>query len=82
VSGDLVACDCGFRGIGLEGNACPACFGAQVDEEYARLCATARKTRAHLEYGPGGGQRIVDVKVGRNDPCPCGSGRKHKKCCG
>lgn len=22
------------------------------------------------------------VKVGRNDPCPCGSGRKHKACCG
>jgi preprotein translocase subunit SecA len=22
------------------------------------------------------------VKVGRNDPCPCGSGKKHKKCCG
>ena len=21
-------------------------------------------------------------KVGRNDPCPCGSGRKFKKCCG
>lgn len=21
------------------------------------------------------------VKVGRNDPCPCGSGRKAKKCC-
>ena len=20
--------------------------------------------------------------VGRNDPCPCGSGRKYKKCCG
>lgn len=20
--------------------------------------------------------------AGRNDPCPCGSGRKHKKCCG
>ena len=20
-------------------------------------------------------------KVGRNDPCPCGSGKKHKKCC-
>ena len=20
-------------------------------------------------------------KVGRNDPCPCGSGRKHKQCC-
>jgi preprotein translocase subunit SecA len=23
-----------------------------------------------------------DTKVGRNDPCPCGSGKKHKKCCG
>jgi preprotein translocase subunit SecA len=23
----------------------------------------------------------TDAKVGRNDPCPCGSGRKHKKCC-
>ena len=23
----------------------------------------------------------VDKKVGRNDPCPCGSGKKYKKCC-
>lgn len=22
------------------------------------------------------------TKIGRNDPCPCGSGLKHKKCCG
>ena len=21
-------------------------------------------------------------KIGRNEPCPCGSGLKHKKCCG
>ena len=21
------------------------------------------------------------VKIGRNDPCPCGSGKKYKKCC-
>ncbi len=26
--------------------------------------------------------RVVDDKVGRNDPCPCGSGKKYKKCCG
>ena len=25
---------------------------------------------------------ITEVKVGRNDPCPCGSGKKYKKCCG
>ena len=24
----------------------------------------------------------AERKVGRNDPCPCGSGRKYKKCCG
>ena len=24
----------------------------------------------------------VSNKVGRNDPCPCGSGKKYKKCCG
>lgn len=23
----------------------------------------------------------VNIKVGRNDPCPCGSGKKYKKCC-
>ena len=23
-----------------------------------------------------------EPKIGRNDPCPCGSGRKYKKCCG
>jgi preprotein translocase subunit SecA len=25
---------------------------------------------------------VLEVKVGRNDPCPCGSGKKYKKCCG
>jgi preprotein translocase subunit SecA len=24
----------------------------------------------------------ADKKPGRNDPCPCGSGKKYKKCCG
>jgi uncharacterized protein len=27
-------------------------------------------------------ERREDPKVGRNDPCPCGSGKKYKKCCG
>ncbi len=26
--------------------------------------------------------RKTDKKVGRNDPCPCGSGKKYKQCCG
>ncbi|MHC4887438.1 MAG: YchJ family protein [Planctomycetota bacterium] len=27
-------------------------------------------------------ERREEPKVGRNDPCPCGSGAKYKKCCG
>ena len=27
-------------------------------------------------------QQVVSQKVGRNAPCPCGSGKKFKKCCG
>lgn len=27
-------------------------------------------------------QPIVKEKIGRNEPCPCGSGKKYKKCCG
>ena len=26
--------------------------------------------------------RREQPKIGRNDPCPCGSGKKYKKCCG
>lgn len=28
------------------------------------------------------GTVVTGKKVGRNDPCPCGSGKKYKKCCG
>ena len=28
------------------------------------------------------GAQKAKVKIGRNDPCPCGSGKKYKKCCG
>ena len=28
------------------------------------------------------GTVVKGKKIGRNDPCPCGSGKKYKKCCG
>ena len=31
---------------------------------------------------PAGSSTVRVTKVGRNDPCPCGSGLKYKKCCG
>lgn len=30
----------------------------------------------------GGGIPVTSEKIGRNEPCPCGSGKKYKKCCG
>jgi SWIM/SEC-C metal-binding protein len=27
-------------------------------------------------------QTRAEKQPGRNDPCPCGSGKKHKRCCG
>jgi preprotein translocase subunit SecA len=53
--------------------------------------AFQRKKRRELESARMAGsgefqpvQQIVrgQAKVGRNDPCPCGSGKKYKKCCG
>jgi len=52
--------------------------------------AFQRRKRRELEQArmAGGGemgtvQQVVrGEKVGRNDPCPCGSGKKYKKCCG
>lgn len=39
------------------------------------------KKRLYLEQKKSG-TVIVGKKVGRNDPCPCGSGKKYKHCCG
>src|SRR6266496_2416070 len=50
-----------------------------------------RKKKRELEQarmaGAGDMQTVQQVvrsgqKIGRNDPCPCGSGKKYKKCCG
>jgi tRNA threonylcarbamoyl adenosine modification protein (Sua5/YciO/YrdC/YwlC family) len=39
---------------------------------------------ASATHGDGAAKPVVrsSTKVGRNDPCPCGSGKKYKKCCG
>jgi uncharacterized protein YecA (UPF0149 family) len=27
------------------------------------------------------GDKLLEEKLGRNDPCPCGSGKRFKRCC-
>jgi len=45
-----------------------------------------RDLPSNLQYSGGEeaapAQPIRKTKIGRNDPCPCGSGKKYKKCCG
>ncbi len=44
--------------------------------EHARMAGSGNSS------DPSGAQRRTGEKVGRNDPCPCGSGKKYKKCHG
>jgi preprotein translocase subunit SecA len=64
-----------------------------VHDEVAMLGGRTSPTGPMSRGGdPGGGPEAMPrvaapvkretAKVGRNDPCPCGSGRKYKKCCG
>ncbi|MCM1273462.1 MAG: preprotein translocase subunit SecA [Clostridium sp.] len=46
-------------------------------EEVAKVTGTNRDDTA--KKGP---KRRESAKIGRNDPCPCGSGKKYKMCCG
>ncbi len=45
-----------------------------------------RKKELHMSHGDEGDRPVTvrrkGKKIGRNDPCPCGSGKKYKKCCG
>jgi len=56
----------------------------QVAMVYGRgvLPKQMTKVEGQQSQGGAGGSGTVDFKkVGRNDPCPCGSGKKYKKCC-
>ncbi|MBW1926565.1 MAG: preprotein translocase subunit SecA [Deltaproteobacteria bacterium] len=58
------------------------------ESEAEELEARRRQQQQRMSYGRGDGDekpktiRRKGKKVGRNDPCPCGSGKKYKKCCG
>ena len=46
-------------------------LGSRVDEETERIKKKAKKVK----------RKKKKRKTGRNEPCPCGSGKKYKKCC-
>lgn len=44
-------------------------------------CGHDHDHHGHHHAAPVGTFTRSAPKVGRNEPCPCGSGKKHKKCC-
>lgn len=49
--------------------------------QWDSILTEKRRKELYLEQKKSGTVR-KEKKVGRNDPCPCGSGKKYKKCCG
>ncbi len=61
-------------------------INALQDRAVAEIVEAVR--HLYAAHARGAGTTSVDAlattasKIGRNDPCPCGSGKKHKRCCG
>ena len=60
-------------------------FGVQIisqSEEEAIETQLSKAAEAFHYDEEAANTPITHEKIGRNDPCPCGSGKKYKKCCG
>ena len=51
----------------------------EAEQRRQRLALTRQSGLQNAAQSP---VKREEDKVGRNDPCPCGSGKKYKKCCG
>ena len=50
--------------------------------QWDEILDAEKKKELYLEQKKSGTIRREGKKIGRNDPCPCGSGKKYKQCCG
>jgi preprotein translocase subunit SecA len=61
---------------------------ARPEDEQREIERRQRRAEQNMQFLAGQAQAEppkqvrTGAKVGRNDPCPCGSGKKYKKCCG
>jgi len=73
--------------VNIQSNVCQFIFKASIPQVESKN-KQEEKERKNLQYS--GGEETGSIsttirnvnKIGRNDPCPCGSGKKYKKCCG
>ena len=59
---------------------------SRIETEQTRAEASKKRAAAAVAGATDAPKKPVvkakSEKIGRNDPCPCGSGKKYKKCCG
>ncbi len=65
-----------FLRMAQQSHAETSAFTSTKPQSAPRTSTNAKDSLAKIQ------PRRVEMKVGRNDPCPCGSGKKYKKCCG
>ena len=81
-----------FKSISLGPNIRKALQTGEIDiEDFRKQILTMEMPSEAIRFGllkqladikPSAPQQEKQKKVGRNAPCPCGSGKKYKKCCG
>jgi preprotein translocase subunit SecA len=57
-------------------------YKPRVDAVGGSRSSSSAEQGSKPQSTPGKPEPVKVKKVGRNDPCPCGSGKKYKKCCG
>jgi preprotein translocase subunit SecA len=62
-------------------------IATSVDEMEEQFQRRKKRELEQARMAGSGDMQVQQVvrsgeKIGRNDPCPCGSGKKYKKCCG
>lgn len=78
----VASCECGWSGVPTRDGCCPRCVEVPVTEALWQLELAERRVHEQLNPQPRVFvQREGVARVERNAPCPCGSGRKAKKCC-
>jgi uncharacterized protein YecA (UPF0149 family) len=66
----------------------PKPIGAEHHEKPVEFMAAGRSQQIGTSGSTGNPMRtrvdpiLCTQAIGRNDPCPCGSGKKYKRCCG
>jgi preprotein translocase subunit SecA len=81
-SGDDLINQTSFTGAAMAAGDLPEADDGLADRPLPNVAASGGRGSATATQPVQVQQRIVYDKVGRNDPCPCGSGKKYKKCHG